>query len=64
MSATPLETVMTMTETELADLQKNIKKQMIKKFIINVATGVVVHFAVGFVINMIDSKKEDKELTE
>jgi thiosulfate reductase cytochrome b subunit len=65
MSATPLETVMSMSEAELALLQKRIKRQMIKKFVINIATGVAVHFAVGFIINMIDSKKEDnKELTE
>jgi len=59
-----MEKVMNMSEAELEELNKRLKRQMIKKFIINVTTGVVVHFAVGFIINMIDSKKEQKELTE
>lgn len=65
MSKTPLETVMNMSESELEELNKKLKRQMIKKFIINVATGVLVHFTAAFVINMVESKKNDqKELTE
>jgi chromosome condensin MukBEF ATPase and DNA-binding subunit MukB len=61
MSSINLEKVLTMTESELEELNKKIKKQMIKKFVINIATGVVVHFAVGFIINMIDTKKNETE---
>lgn len=64
MTETTMDKVLTMSESELEELQKNIKKRMIKKFVMNIATGVVVHFAVGFIVNMIDSKKEDHEDTE
>jgi hypothetical protein len=60
----PMEKVMNMSETELEELNKKLKRQMIKKFITKVATGVLVHFAIGFVINMIETKKDKKELTE
>lgn len=63
--ATPLETVLTMTEEELEALNKKIKKRMIAKFAINVATGVIVHIAAKFIIGAIEQKKENaKEITE
>jgi hypothetical protein len=61
MSSVQLDKVLNMSEAELEELNKKLKKQMIKKFLINIASGVVVHFAVGFIINMIDSKKKDTE---
>lgn len=61
---TTVEKVMTMTESELAELNKKLKRQMIKKFITKVATGVLVHFAIGFVITMIESKKDKEEPNE
>jgi len=64
--ATPLENVLTMTEEELEALNKKLKRRMITKFVINVVTGVAVHFAAQFVINMVEQKKEAKagELTD
>ncbi len=59
-----MEKVMNMSEAELEELNKKLKRQMIKKFVINIATGVAVHFAASFIINMIETKKEQKELTE
>ena len=63
--ATPLETVLTMSEEDLEALNKKIKKRMIAKFAINVATGVVVHIAAKFIISAIEQKKENAgELTD
>lgn len=64
MSEIAMDKVLTMTEEELEVLQKNIKKRMIKKFIINVATGVVAHFAVSFVVGLIDNRNKEDEETE
>lgn len=64
MSEIAMDKVLTMTEAELEVLQKNIKKRMIKKFIINIATGVVAHFAVSFIVGLLENKKNEQEETE
>lgn len=62
--STPLENILTMSEEELADLNKKMKKRMIQKALIALGTSVAVHFASEFIIHMIDQKREKKHEIE
>jgi hypothetical protein len=61
---TPIENLMNMNETELAELNTKLKKRAVKKFLMKIASGVVIHFAVGFIITMIETKQEKKKSLE
>lgn len=61
---TPLENILTMNEEELEELNKKMKKRMIKKVLISIGTSVVVHFASEFIIAAIDKKRNEKHEIE
>lgn len=62
---TPLENILTMSEEELEELNKKMKKRLVKKALIAVGTSVAVHFASEFIIAMIEKKRAEKhKITE